>query len=156
MNRPDAARNFVVSKQLCFSLYSASRAITSRYRRGLDELGITYSQYVVLLVLWEEGATPMATLCAQLHLDSGTLSPLLKRLEHQGLVVRRRRAEDERSVEITTTEAGEALYARAAAVQADVERATGLSAPELAAMRDDLTALAERLRADETREEEAG
>ena len=156
MNRPDAARNFVVSKQLCFSLYSASRAITSRYRRGLDELGITYSQYVVLLVLWEEGATPMATLCEQLHLDSGTLSPLLKRLERQGLVIRRRRVEDERAVVVSTTAAGEALYGRAAAVQADVERATGLSGPELAAMRDDLTALAERLRADEARGEEAG
>ena len=156
MNRPDAARNFVVSKQLCFSLYSASRAITSRYRRGLDELGITYSQYVVMLVLWEEGPTAMGTLCARLHLDSGTLSPLLKRLERQGLIVRRRRVEDERAVIVTTLPAGEALYARAAAVQADVERATGLSGAELAVMRDDLSALADRLRADEARGEEAG
>lgn len=138
-----------VQQQLCFAAYSASRALIGRYRVGLDELGLTYSQYVVLLVLWESGPTPMATLCERLHLDSGTLSPLLKRLEAQGVITRRRREDDERSVVVATTELGEELYARAAAVQADVERATGLSRSELAAMRDDLTLLADRLRADE-------
>lgn len=145
MDRSDPA-GLTLDRQLCFALYSTSRAMTARYRQGLEELGLTYSQYLVMLVLWEQGPTTMAVLCELLHLDSGTLSPLLKRLERQGSVTRRRRTEDERSVEVTPTAAGAQLYERACEVQARVERATGMDAAELAGMREQLLRLAARLR----------
>lgn len=139
--------SFTVDGQLCFALYSASRAMTACYRPGLEALGLTYSQYLVMLVLWERGQITLGWLCEQLHLDSGTLSPLLKRLERQGMITRRRRVEDERTLEIACTPAGANLYEPARAVQAQVERATGLDPTELARMRGDLQLLAARLRA---------
>ena len=145
---PPASRtDFVLDEQLCFALHTASRAMTGCYRPLLDEIGLTYSQYAVMLVLWEHGSVTLGLLCSRLQLDTGTLSPLLKRLEAEGLLVRRRRAEDERTVQLTVTERGRDLREQAAAVQARVQEATGLSAAELAAMRDDLCALAARLRA---------
>ncbi|MDL5155655.1 MarR family winged helix-turn-helix transcriptional regulator [Actinomycetospora termitidis] len=145
---------FTIDGQLCFALHSASRAMTACYRQGLDALGLTYSQYAVMLVLWQYEAVSMGFLCEQLHLDSGTLSPLLKRLEKQGRVTRRRRPEDERTLEIACTEEGRELYDRARLVQRDVERATGMSAPELADLRGRLDELAERLRAATTLQEQ--
>jgi MarR family transcriptional regulator, organic hydroperoxide resistance regulator len=127
--------------QVCFALYAASRAVTSRYRPILDELGLTYPQYVALLVLWERGDTTVKDLGAALMLDSGTLSPLLKRLEAAGLVQRRRNSADERSVVIRLTESGEALRMRAVGVPGEIARATGLPPADLAALRDTLTAL---------------
>src|SRR2546421_4165931 len=97
----------------CFALYAASRAVISAYRPLLDEAGITYPQYLVLLVLWERGPQPVKALGNALALDSGTLSPLLKRLETAGLVRRERQAGDERSVLVTLTHAGAELEARA-------------------------------------------
>jgi MarR family transcriptional regulator, organic hydroperoxide resistance regulator len=140
-----AVSTFTLNGQLCFAAHSASRALTAHYRRGLDEIGLTYTQYVVMLVLWERGPVGMGTLCEELHSDSGTLSPLLKRLEKQGLVTRRRGVEDERTLEIACTQAGLDLYEPARKVQAAVEDATGLDGPELAALREDLTLLASRL-----------
>src|SRR6476660_7433668 len=102
--------------QLCFALYAASRAVTQRYRPLLDELGLTYPQYLVMLVLWEHGPTTVKGLAESLQLDYGTLSPLLKRLAAAGLVERRRRSEDERSVEISLTSAGEELKRRASGI----------------------------------------
>ncbi len=98
--------------QLCFALYAASRAMTARYRPHLDELGLTYPQYLVLVVLWDEGPATVGHLGERLRLDSGTLSPLLKRLEAAGLITRQRRADDERSVEVRTTAAGRRLKAK--------------------------------------------
>jgi DNA-binding MarR family transcriptional regulator len=121
--------------------------MTGCYRPLLDSIGLTYSQYAVMLVLWELESVSLGTLCARVQLDTGTLSPLLKRLEAEGLLVRRRRAEDERTVQLTLTERGRALRAEAAAIQARVQEAIGLRPAELAAMRDDLQALAARLRA---------
>lgn len=135
-----------LDRQLCFALYSASHAMTACYRPGLDALGLTYSQYVVMLVLWENGPTTMRVLSRRLHLDSGTLSPLLKRLEKQGTISRRRLPEDERSVEISTTPAGQELAERAGEVQLGVQRTLGMSADELGRLRRELTALADRLR----------
>src|SRR5512141_147840 len=89
--------------QLCFALYNASRALTRAYAPLLAPLGVTYPQYLVLLVLWERDGLPVKELGERLTLDSGTLTPLLKRLEHQGLVERRRGEDDERIVRIHLT-----------------------------------------------------
>lgn len=105
-----------LDEQLCFALYSASRAVTAAYRPLLDELGLTYPQYLVLLVLWEDEPCTVGHLGDRLHLDSGTLSPLLKRLESAGLVCRRRSAADERRVDITLTPRGRSLEDRAACI----------------------------------------
>ena len=127
--------------QVCFALYSASRAVTSRYRPILDRLGLTYPQYVALLVLWERGDTTVKDLGAALMLDSGTLSPLLKRLEAAGLVERRRNAADERSVVVGLTAGGVALKRRAVGVPEEIASMTGLAPADLAALRDALPAL---------------
>jgi DNA-binding MarR family transcriptional regulator len=126
---------------VCFALYAASRAVTQLYRPLLSALGLTYPQYLVMLVLWERGTVTVKELGTELDLDSGTLSPLLKRLEAAGLVSRGRRADDERSVEVRLTGAGAALREKAATVPRRIARATGLRATELATLRRDLTAL---------------
>ena len=145
---PPASRpDFVLDEQLCFALHTASRAMTGCYRPLLDSIGLTYSQYAVMLVLWEHESVTLGTLCARVQLDTGTLSPLLKRLEGEGLLVRRRRAEDERTVQLTLTERGRVVRSEAAAIQNRVQEATGLRPDELSALRDDLHALAARLRA---------
>lgn len=138
--------NLDLDHQLCIALYNASRAVNGCYRPLLDELGITYSQYAVMLVLWERGTTTLRDLGAALHLDSGTLSPLLKRLETIGLVRRERHPADERMLDVRITPAGEALRARAAAAQHTVESMTRYEADELARLRDELNALSERMR----------
>ena len=97
----------------CFALYAASRAVIQAYRPMLDEVGLTYPQYLALLVLWQHGPQPVKALGGALHLDSGTLSPLLRRLEAAGLVRRDRQSGDERSVLVTLTPAGAELEARA-------------------------------------------
>ena len=128
--------------QVCFALYSASRAVTSLYRPMLDELGLTYPQYLVMLVLWEQGSTTVKELSSALRLDSGTLSPLLKRMESNGLVRRRRRQDDERSVEITLTERGEALRRKARSVPGRLVRALEIAGDELVALRETLRRVA--------------
>lgn len=132
-----------LDRQVCFALYAASRAVTQLYRPLLDALGLTYPQYLVMLVLWERGPTTVKELSSRLELDSGTLSPLLKRLAAAGLVTRRRSAADERSVEVHLTDAGDALRSRAAAVPRRIAGATGLRLEELDALRRDLTRLTE-------------
>lgn len=132
--------------QLCFALYSASRAMTAAYREELAELGLTYTQYVVLLSLWQHDRLAMRDLSAQLHLDSATLSPVLKRMEQAGLVERRRLQSDERVVEVAVTEAGRDLRTHIHAVQQRVEATTGLSRTELADLRGALHVVADRLR----------
>ncbi|MGO1385726.1 MAG: MarR family winged helix-turn-helix transcriptional regulator [Arachnia sp.] len=127
--------------QLCFALYAASRAITSAYRDGLAGLGLTYPQFVTLLVLWETDNITVKSLCQRLHLDSGTLSPLLKRLETLELVTRHRSPDDERSVLVRLTPAGTALKGPVLDVQKDVASTLGL-APEEAEM---LKTLSQRL-----------
>ncbi|MDZ7886209.1 MAG: MarR family transcriptional regulator [Mycobacterium sp.] len=131
--------------QLCFALYSASRAVTAAYRPLLDELGITYPQYLVLLVLWEEERCSVGHLGHRLHLDSGTLSPLLKRLENSGLVARQRAADDERRVEVTLTPAGRALEARAACIPERLLTSANTSEGDIAALRDVLRGLVDQL-----------
>ncbi|ORB28043.1 MarR family winged helix-turn-helix transcriptional regulator [Mycolicibacterium parafortuitum] len=131
--------------QLCFALYTAQRTVTAAYRPLLDELGITYPQYLVLLVLWEDGPCSVSHLGERLQLDSGTLSPLLKRLEAVGLVARRRSADDERRVEVSLTEAGTRLEDRAACVPERLLAGSGASETELVELRDALKHLVRQM-----------
>lgn len=125
-----------LDQHLCFALYSATRAMTAAYRPVLTELNLTYPQYLVLLVLWEEGPVTVGRLGERLHLDSGTLSPLLKRLAANGFVVRQRSRSDERQVEIDLTDAGRALEQRAQCIPEELFRATGLSVDDAEQLRD--------------------
>ena len=127
---------FTLDRQLCFALTSASRAISNCYRPFLEQIGLTYTQYVVMLVLWEHRTVSQSYLNDCTQLDSGTLSPLLKRLQNRG----------QRTVQISLTPAGAALWEDAFHAQARVEGATGLARDELARLRDELSALSLRLR----------
>ncbi len=131
--------------QICFALHAASRAFGGVYRRLLRDTGLTYPQYLAMMALWEHGPMPVKRLGELLRLDSGTLSPLLKRLEAAGLVQRERSARDERSVVVRLTGAGEALRAEAEHVPAAIARASGLSARELTALRETLGRLTDAL-----------
>jgi DNA-binding MarR family transcriptional regulator len=142
-----------LDEQLCFAVYSASRAITARYRPLLEALGLTYPQYLVMLVLWESGPVTVGQLGKRLRLDSGTLSPLLKRLETLGMVTRRRRVDDERSVEITLTGAGHRLRERASGIPSHICRATGLDLDEAADLVERLRTLADSVQADLLRQD---
>lgn len=130
-----------LNRQVCFALYSASKAATAVYRPMLDQLGLTYPQYLAMLVLWEEQPRSVRELGEELGLDSGTLSPLLKRLESLGLVERRRSTEDERRVEVFLTDSGTTLSARANAIPQQLADAAGLSAAELDQLRETLSRL---------------
>ncbi|SPF03110.1 MarR family winged helix-turn-helix transcriptional regulator [Streptomyces sp. MA5143a] len=130
-----------LDRQICFSLHAASRAFNGVYRVVLKELGITYPQYLVMLVLWEQGELPVKKLGEYLRLDSGTLSPLLKRLEAAGLVRRERSARDERSVEVRLTDEGTALRERALAVPRRIVSATTFDVDEIRDLRDRLDRL---------------
>ncbi|MFE0386640.1 MarR family winged helix-turn-helix transcriptional regulator [Streptomyces bungoensis] len=134
----------LLDDQLCFALYAAQRAVTAAYRPLLEELGLTYPQYLVLLVLWERGETSVKELAGALRLDYGTVSPLLKRLEAAGLVRRERAAGDERSVLVACTGRGEQLRERAARVPGALLAATGLDEPQVARLREELWQLARR------------
>ncbi|MCX4713322.1 MarR family transcriptional regulator [Streptomyces fimicarius] len=122
--------------QVCFSLHAASRAFGGFYRQALKDLGLTYSQYLVMLVLWEHGPQSVKAIGERLQLDSGTLSPLLKRLETAGLVRRERSREDERSVVIDLTDEGTRLREHALSVPRGVLAATGLSLDEVLGLQD--------------------
>ncbi|GHF26248.1 MarR family transcriptional regulator [Streptomyces griseoluteus] len=130
-----------LDRQICFSLNAASRAFNGVYRVLLKDLGLTYPQYLVMLVLWERGALPVKQLGEHLRLDSGTLSPLLKRLEGAGLVRRERSASDERSVRVTLTGEGTALRERALEVPRRIAAATGADPAEIGELRDRLDRL---------------
>jgi DNA-binding MarR family transcriptional regulator len=120
-----------LENQLCFSLYASSRAITRMYRPFLEGLGITYPQYLVLLVLWEQRESTVKELSEKLDLDSGTLTPMLKRMEGQNLVQRKRSLEDERVVNIQITETGLALYEKAMCIPETLLASSGLSPEEI-------------------------
>ncbi|MFJ7078020.1 MarR family winged helix-turn-helix transcriptional regulator [Streptomyces sp. NPDC098781] len=119
--------SLLLDDQLCFALYAASRAVTARYRPLLEELGLTYPQYLVMLTLWERDAISVRDLGTTLQLESSTLSPLLKRLEAAGLLRRERRPDDERSVALRLTEAGAKLRDRANTVPLAIGDAMGLT-----------------------------
>jgi MarR family transcriptional regulator, organic hydroperoxide resistance regulator len=136
-----------LDRQLCFALYSASRAMTAAYRPILGELNLTYPQYLVMLVLWEEGRITVGGLGERLQLDSGTLSPLLKRLEANGFVHRERSLDDERSVHVTLTPAGRRLERRAECIPERLFASTGLTQQDAADLRDAVRQLTDALNA---------
>ncbi|MEV0690415.1 MarR family transcriptional regulator [Streptomyces sp. NPDC050388] len=124
-----------LDRQICLSLHATSRAFNGVYRVVLKDLGLTYPQYLVMLALWEHGTLPVKKLGEHLRLDSGTLSPLLKRLETAGLVRRERSTLDERSVEVRPTEEGTALRERAVDVPRRIVAATGFEIDEIQSLR---------------------
>jgi DNA-binding MarR family transcriptional regulator len=135
-----------LDEQICFALYDASRALTAGYRDLLAPLGVTYPQYLVLLVLWEGGPITVTHLGDRLHLDSGTLSPLLRRMESAGLVHRSRRTDDERSVDVSLTTRGDEMRLLASGIPERVCSATGLDLPQLVALQHTVAAIAAHLR----------
>ena len=139
----EAHGTLLLDDQLCFALYAASRAVTQRYRPLLDRVGLTYPQYLVMLVLWEREKTTVKGLGDALQLDYGTLLPLLKRLAAAGLVERRRRSDDERSVEVTLTDAGRELKARVGEIPQVIVDSYGLDAEGFGSLRATLREIAE-------------
>jgi len=135
----------LLDNQLCFALYSASLAMTKVYKPLLDALGLTYPQYLAMLVLWERDGLMVSELGERLYLDSGTLTPLLKRLEAGGLVSRVRDVADERRVHVRLTAAGRKLKVRAGKIPGCVAEATQCSIPELIALTQQVQALRSRL-----------
>ncbi|GAF09670.1 MarR family winged helix-turn-helix transcriptional regulator [Paenibacillus pini] len=119
-----------LENQLCFTIYACSREITKLYQPYLDKLGVTYSQYLVLLVLWERGSCTVSQLGEALYLDSGTLTPLLKRIQTAGLIVRERSIQDERKVIITLTEAGLKLRDKAQSIPESMQKDICISSEE--------------------------
>ncbi|MFE8071609.1 MarR family transcriptional regulator [Marinobacteraceae bacterium S3BR75-40.1] len=150
-DNPDSA--LALDSQLCFALYAANRAVTKLYRPLLEELELTYPQYLVMLVLWESAgldeAVSVSSLGKRLRLDSGTLTPLLKRMETHGLLVRERLATDERVVQVRLTGQGADLRQRARRVPVEVLCRSGMSLDETASLRDALRAMLDRLEAPE-------
>jgi DNA-binding MarR family transcriptional regulator len=127
LNPKEAIR---LDNQLCFTIYACSRAMTQLYRPWFEEIGITYPQYLVLLVLWEEDGVTVKSLGERLFLDSGTLTPLLKRMEAAQLITRKRSSEDERKVHIHLAEKGKQLEAVACTIPGEMMRQRGLSTDE--------------------------
>ncbi|MDE2075786.1 MAG: MarR family transcriptional regulator [Burkholderiales bacterium] len=135
-----------LDQQLCFALYSASLAMTKRYKPLLEPLGLTYPQYLAMLVLWETSSVSVNELGKRLGLDSGTLTPLLKRLDAAGLIVRHRDAADERRVLIELTEAGRNLKERAQPIPQAAVCQLGMEMDEISALRESLQNLKNKIR----------
>jgi DNA-binding MarR family transcriptional regulator len=144
---PGAVEQLRLDRQLCFALYAASGLVTRAYRPLLEPLGLTYPQYLAMLVLWEASPRTVGELGAALDLDSGTLTPLLKRLETAGLVSRTRDPADERRVQVALTAAGAALSERAAAIPEAMACALPLPPEDLVDLRATLQDFARKLRA---------
>ncbi|WP_152568848.1 MarR family transcriptional regulator [Microvirga sp. BSC39] len=134
-----------LSNQLCFAFYSVSHAFSRAYRQFLDPLGLTYPQYVVLLVLWEQDGLTVKEIGDRLFLDSGTLTPLLKRLESAGHIRRARDKKDERQVRISLTKTGRALREKAEEIPRQVGCVLGLPVDELRALTEQVAKLRSRL-----------
>ncbi len=144
-NTPGHDPALLLDNQLCFALYSASLAMTKVYKPLLQDLGLTYPQYLVMLVLWEKDGLMVTEIGQRLSLDSGTLTPLLKRLEALGLVSRIRDVQDERRVHITLTAAGRKLRARAAKIPGCILSAAQCSLSDVIQLTRQVRELRERL-----------
>ncbi len=146
MTRPlNPAQALQLDNQLCFALYSTSLAMTKLYKPLLEELDLTYPQYLAMLVLWERDGLMVSELGERLFLDSGTLTPLLKRLEGAGLIARIRAVEDERRVHITLTAAGRKLKTRAQKIPGCIRTASQCSLGELMQLKERLRDLRTQL-----------
>ena len=135
----------LLDQQLCFALYSTSLAMTKVYKPLLEEVGLTYPQYLMMLVLWENDQLPLKELARRLHQDSGALTPVLKRLEAEGYLTRQRNAEDERNLSIELTERGRALREQARKINGTVSGYCALGDAQLDQLRENLKALRARL-----------
>ncbi len=136
----------LLENQICFAVYSAAHAFAQAYKPHLDPMGLTYPQYLVMLLLWERDGRAVNELGLPLHLDSGTLTPLLKRMEKAGLLTRQRDTKDERVMRIYLTDHGRALRERARAIPPAMLCASGLTLDGLMALRDEVKALGQNLR----------
>ena len=136
-----------IAEMICFSLYSATHAMQHAYKPLLEALGLTYPQYLALVALWGEDGQTVGQLGQALQLESNTLTPLLKRLEAQGLLSRARDSRDERQVRVSLTEAGREMQGRAAAIPGCILEKSGMSLAALTALRDQVNALRDQLRA---------
>ncbi|WP_298933000.1 MarR family winged helix-turn-helix transcriptional regulator [uncultured Ramlibacter sp.] len=145
--KTDSDAALLLDNQLCFALYSASLAMTKLYKPLLEELGLTYPQYLAMLVLWERDGLMVSELGERLSLDSGTLTPLLKRMEAAGLIARIRAVEDERRVHISLTATGRKLKLRARAIPGCIVDAAQCPVPELITLTRQVQALRQRLTA---------
>ena len=144
MEKTAVAGEPVLAELLCFDLYAASRTLTHRYRPLLEKHGLTYPQWLVLVELWRATPQPVKALGASLRLDHGTLTPLLRRMEVNGLVRRTRSLADERVVDITLTAAGEALRAEAAAIHCEIGDSLGLTSDQVLDLQQTLRKIAGR------------
>ena len=137
--------NLRLENQLCFALYSATHAVTRAYRQSLDQLDLTHPQYLVMLMLWQGTAATASGIAEQLNLDSGTLTPLRKRVERAGSIARQRDLHDERVVNISLTNNGRYLRYKRAAIQRQVTCRTGLCADDFEALRKTLRRLTDSM-----------
>lgn len=142
-----SSTGLLLSNQLCFLVHRLDREIAARYRPLLGELGLTYPQYLAMLALWERDGLTVGELCALLYLDTGTVSPLVKRLEAAGLVERRRGSDDERTVYVRLSDSGRALEERARGVPGAMASCLLADAGEYASLKETLTGLLSRLEA---------
>lgn len=142
--------NLKLDHQLCFALYAATNAVTRAYREGLEKAGLTYTQYLVMLVLWEEDNLSVSTIAKRLHLDPPTLTPMLKRIEVAGFVKRKRNSTDERIVEVELTQNGREIQHQIADVQQSVECKTGLCHEDFIRLKESLHLLVDVMREQES------
>ncbi|MBN8989222.1 MAG: MarR family transcriptional regulator [Rhizobiales bacterium] len=147
MARKPAVDPLLLGNQICFAVYSTAHAFNRFYKPLLDKLGLTYPQYLVMMVLWERDGVPVKDIGEKLFLDSGTLTPLLKRMEATGLIKRTRSTQDERQVLIALTPHGHALREKARAVPEAMLASSACSVGELFAMKNELEALRDKLNA---------
>ncbi|WP_426271143.1 MarR family winged helix-turn-helix transcriptional regulator [Dyella kyungheensis] len=145
MKRQPTPDQLLLDQQLCFALYAASRSVTGLYRPLLEPLGLTYPQYLVMLVLWEQDGLTVRELGQRLQLDSGTLTPLLKRLQSAGLITRQRRQQDEREVDIRLTDAGLALRDKASGIPECLAQCMQLPFEQMQSLRDELKRLTRQI-----------
>ncbi|KES25376.1 MULTISPECIES: MarR family winged helix-turn-helix transcriptional regulator [Pseudomonas] len=142
MSQPkDACESLKLDNQLCFALYSTSLQMTKVYKPLLQQLGLTYPQYIAMLVLWEQDDITVGEISARMLTDPGSLTPLLKRLEGEGLITRKRSASDERVVELRLTDKGRELRQQAESIPACILAASGLSLEELGRLKNELVDL---------------
>jgi len=145
--KSQAEAQLLLGNQLCFAIYSTAHAFNRVYKPLLDRLGLTYPQYLVMLVLWECDGLAVKEIGERLFLDSGTLTPLLKRMETAGLLKRTRSTEDERQVIVALTAQGDALKEKARNLPLSILAASECSVPELTALKSEIVALRDRLNA---------
>lgn len=152
----DADASLKLESQFCFAVYSAAHAVMRAYRPLLEALGLTYPQYLVMLLLWEAGEQTVGGLADRLMLESSTLTPLLKRLEAMGLARRRRNPDNERQLIVSLTEAGQALKAKARAIPPQILHCSGKSVSELTNLRDEILRVRDSFAASRTASAPAG